>query len=154
MAQVTTDVSELDIIGWSVLFNVGVGVSMMPAMGVGMTALPPNRIASGSALNQVAIRSFSALAVAGLGAVLTILQAQLMVGESNLMPSGPTLSPMVAHASEQGGTQMMALYSALQLDVAATAFADVFLVLGGCAAIGAVLGLLLPGRRRAAPGSR
>lgn len=154
MAQVTTDVSELDIIGWSMLFNVGIGVSMMPAMGVGMTALPPNRIASGSALNQVAIRSFSALAVAGLGAVLTVLQAQLMVDESDLMPTGPTLSPMVARASEQGGTQMQALHAALQLDVAATAFADIFLVLGACAAIAAVLGLLLPGRKRATPGAR
>ncbi|WP_345602358.1 DHA2 family efflux MFS transporter permease subunit [Pseudonocardia adelaidensis] len=151
MAQVTTDVSKLDVIWWSVLFNVGVGVSMMPAMSVGMNALPPNLIASGSALNQVAIRSVSALAVAGLGAVLTILQAELMVGESDLMPAGPTLSPMVARASEEGGATMHALYAALRLDVAATAFADIFLVLGGCAALGALLGLLLPGRKR--PGS-
>lgn len=151
MAQVTTDVSKVDIIWWSVLFNLGVGVSMMPAMSVGMNALPPALIASGSALNQVAIRSVSALAVAGLGAVLTILQAQLMVGESVLMPTGPTMPPVVARASEEGGAQLRALYAALQLDVTATAFADMFLVLGGCAAIGALLGLLLPGRRRPGP---
>jgi len=151
MAQVTTDVSKSDIIWWSMLFNLGVGVSMMPAMSVGMNALPPQRIASGSALNQVAIRSVSALAVAGLGSVLTILQAQLMAGESVLMPTGPTMPPLVARASEEGGMPMMALYSALRLDVSATAFADMFLVLGGCAALGALLGLLLPGRRRTAP---
>ncbi|GAA0901384.1 DHA2 family efflux MFS transporter permease subunit [Pseudonocardia zijingensis] len=145
MAQVTTDVSEIDIIGWSVLFNLGIGVSMMPAMSVGMNALPPHRIPSGSALNQVAIRSVSALAVAGLGAVLTVLQAQLMVGESDLMPVGPRMPPMLAHAAEEGGVAMQALYGAMRLDVAATAFADMFLVLGGCAAIGALLGLLLPG---------
>jgi EmrB/QacA subfamily drug resistance transporter len=151
MAQVTTDVSELDIIGWSMLFNLGVGVSMMPAMSVGMNALPPNRIASGSALNQVAIRSVSALAVAGLGAVLTILQAQLLAGESGLVPVRPDMPLAVARASEEGGVELQALYAALQLDVSATAFADMFLVLGGCAAIGALLGLLLPGRKR--PGS-
>ncbi|OZM78956.1 DHA2 family efflux MFS transporter permease subunit [Pseudonocardia sp. MH-G8] len=149
MAQVTTNVSESDVIWWSVLFNVGVGLSMMPAMSVGMNALPPDRIASGSALNQVAIRSVSALAVAGLGAVLTILQAQLMVGESVLMHTGPAMPPTLARASEEGGVTLRALYAALQLDVAATAFADIFLVLGGCAAIGALLGLLLPGRKRA-----
>jgi EmrB/QacA subfamily drug resistance transporter len=150
MAQVTPDVSELDIIRWSVLFNIGIGISMMPAMSVGMNALPPSRIASGSALNQVAIRSVSALAVAGLGAVLTILQAELLVGESVLVPVGPTLPPMVARASAEGGVELQALYSVLKLDVAATAFADIFLVLGGCAAIGALLGLLLPGRKRPA----
>lgn len=61
------------------------------------------------------------------------------------------MPPVVARASEEGGAQLRALYAALQPDVSATAFADMVLVLGGCAAVGALLGLLLPGRGR--PGS-
>ncbi len=160
LAQITRDVPKENVIFWASVFNLGLGLTMMPVTSGGVAALAPRLVNSGSALNQVGLRSASALAVAALGALSTAQSAQMMSDRGAMVNTGlgprpagaaaPATATATAAAGKGGATDLYPLYSVLKLEVTATAYANMFVLLAAMCALAGVLALFMPGRRPAA----
>lgn len=149
LAHITRDIPKDTVIIWASVFNLGLGLTMMPVISGGVAALAPKLVDSGSALNQVGLRSASALAVAALGALSTAQSAQMMADRGALLGLRPTLPQAVDAGAEEGAAGLYALYSLLKLEVTATAYANMFVLLAAMCALAGVLALFMPGRRPA-----
>jgi EmrB/QacA subfamily drug resistance transporter len=153
LTQITTDTPREDIILWTAVRNVGTGLAMMPIMTAGVAALPQAMVSAGSALNNVTQRVASSLAVAGFGAMITAQQAQLMADRGALL-NDPDSLPQLRQAKEQGAAGLLPIYQKLSHEVAATSYANAFLVVAGLCAVGVLLALMLrsgPARPAASP---
>ncbi|HEY0573814.1 MAG TPA: DHA2 family efflux MFS transporter permease subunit [Pseudonocardia sp.] len=153
LTQVTTDTPREDIILWTAVRNIGTGLAMMPIMTAGVAALPHAMVSAGSALNNVTQRVTSSLAVAGFGAMITAQQAQLMADRGALL-NDPDSLPQLRQAKEQGAAGLLPIYQKLSQEVAATSYANAFLVVAGLCAVGVLLALMLrsgPARPAAFP---
>ena len=142
LAHITTDTPRGDIMLWTSVRNIGTGLAMMPIMTAGVAALPKAMVGSGSALNNVAQRVSSSLSVAVFGAMIASQQAQLISDRGALLGSNPT-DPVLAKAMGDGSGGLLSIYQALTQRVAATTYANTFLVVSLLCAIAVGLALLL-----------
>jgi len=153
LTQITTDTPREEIILWTSVRNIGTGLAMMPIMTAGVAALPLAMVSAGSALNNVTQRVASSLAVAGFGAMITAQQAKLMADRGALL-NNPDSLPQLKQAREQGAAGLLPVYQKLSQEVAATSYANAFLVVAGLCAAGVLLALMLragPARPAASP---
>jgi EmrB/QacA subfamily drug resistance transporter len=123
--RVTTPQSE--IIGLLCLRAVGMGLSMMPIMTGGISAVPPSHVGFASAFNNVAQRVSSALGLAVLTAFMTIQQAQLSADRAGMVAADlqmPALTP--GPTGQVLGT--MAVYEQTRTQVFVSSLDDVMLI--------------------------
>src|SRR5882762_5681361 len=72
MVGISADTTRPEMVLWTVIRAAGISMAFMPIMTVGLAALPPSIINSGSAISQIAQRVSNALGVAALGALSTV----------------------------------------------------------------------------------
>jgi MFS family permease len=153
MVGITADTTRPEMVLWTVIRAAGISMAFMPIMTVGLAALPPSIINSGSAISQIAQRVSNALGVAALGALSTVQQAQLYADRSSLLTgTGPNVLPQVQAMQQQGGQAgLLPLWQQMQTQVMAQTYSNIFLV----TTIGSVVALILTfflKRGRPAPG--
>ncbi|GAA5173052.1 DHA2 family efflux MFS transporter permease subunit [Pseudonocardia eucalypti] len=149
LAGTTADLTREHLILWTCVRGWGLGLAMMPIMTAGIAAVPPSRTNQASALNNVARQVAGALGLAGLAALASIQQAQLMANRAALTTIGHA---GVDPAAPGAMTQLYGRYRELSLQVLATSYANIFLVVAGITAAGVVLALgMRPPPRRGGP---
>jgi EmrB/QacA subfamily drug resistance transporter len=140
----TTDLTRADIIMWTCVRGIGMGLALMTIMTAGLGAVPPAQTNQASALNNVARQVSGALGLAVYSAMSTAQQAQLMANRSPLLTeSGPTVDPRVLAMEKQGPAGLLPLWQQLQLHVAAEAYGNIFLITAATTGAGVVLALFL-----------
>lgn len=139
------------IIFWTCVRGVGVGLAMMPMMTAGLDAVAPEQSNQASALNNVSRQVGGALGLAGLSALSTTLQSQLLADRAALVPES-VLPPTVDPHSSSGFSQLYGVYRHLQLEVLGTTYGNLFLLVAFVTGAVAVLGFYLP-KRSGASGS-
>jgi EmrB/QacA subfamily drug resistance transporter len=145
LAGITPDVPRGQLVLWTTIRNFGVGLSMMPIMAAGISALPPALVNAGSTLSNVTLRVASSLGVAGFGGLLTTQHAQLMADRGALLGTHPAGLP-AGHLGDRSG--LLPLYLQLTQKVTTTTYANAFYLVFLLTAGGAVLALLLRSRAR------
>jgi EmrB/QacA subfamily drug resistance transporter len=151
LAGITPDVPRSELILWTTIRNVGVGLSMMPVMASGISALPGALVNSGSTLSNVMLRVASSLGVAVFGGLQTAQQAQLMADRGAFLTNSPAAPSALHEAAHQGVGGLAPLYQQLTQSVSSTTYANAFYLVGVLTGVGAVLALLLrSGRPRPA----
>ena len=152
MCDLQSGTTRETLMWWTSLRAVGLGLSMMPIMTAGMSALPPELTSAGSAWQNVAQRVSGSLGLAGLGAMVTGQRDQLMADRSALIPFGhPGSIPQLHSAMQQGTSGLLGLYTKLQTSVLATTYANVFLIAAVLSGLAIFLGLRLPTKAKATP---
>lgn len=152
MATVTTASSYLVIAGALVLLGIGMGITVAPATGSIMSAVPINKAGVGSAVNDTTREVGGALGIAVLGSIAnSAYRAEI---DGDVLARLPSDAADAAGESIGAATQIAAslpaeIGQALQ-SAAGDAFTDAFsrslLVAGGVALVMGV-GVLIAGRR-------
>jgi EmrB/QacA subfamily drug resistance transporter len=137
LSGISADVTRHEIILWTCIRAGGVGMSMMPVMTGGLSALSHDLTSSGSSINTVVQRVSAALGLAGLTALATAQQSTLAAAREGLLSAS---NPQVAHL---GLGQLYGLYRTTQIQVLANSYSNVFLLTGALTAVAAVGGLFL-----------
>lgn len=140
-----------DLIMWTSIRNIGIGLAMMPMMTAGVSSLSDDLTSAGSAMNNVVQRVSSSIAVAVFGALNTGSAAQVMADWGSNVVTGPGAAPAVAQAQHQGTTGMLGLYQQLASAATTTTYANGFLISAVLCAGAAVLALFM--RHGKAPSS-
>ncbi|MBV8995445.1 MAG: hypothetical protein JO287_17495 [Pseudonocardiales bacterium] len=109
----------------------------------GLSALPPDILNSGSALNNVVQRVSQAIGLGGLTALATILQAQDLADRSGLLDPVTVTDPRITALRQQGPLGLYPLWQRTNLGVLASAYSNIFLVITILLLIGALLALFL-----------
>jgi hypothetical protein len=152
LAQLTADTPESSIVLWTTVRSLGTGLAMMPIMTAGIAGLPTALTSSGSAMNNVAQRVSSSVAVAVFGGLIASQQAQLLSDRGGLLGNDVNSLPQLQSAAAQGPSGLLAIYLQLQKYVASETYANAFLVVSIMCAGGALLALMLrSGPPQAAP---
>ncbi|HEX4247412.1 MAG TPA: DHA2 family efflux MFS transporter permease subunit [Pseudonocardia sp.] len=152
MVGITADTTRPEMVLWTVVRAAGISMAFMPIMTVGLAALPPAIINSGSAISQIAQRVSNALGVAALGALATTQQAQLYADRSSLITStGPNVLPQVQSMQQGGQAGLIPLWQQMQTEVMAQTYSNIFLVTTVGSAVALILTFFLK-RGRPAPG--
>jgi hypothetical protein len=148
MKDISPASSRPEFVFWLAIRNFGTGLAFMPIMTGSISVLPVRLISRASAINNIVLRVSSALGLALLTAMLTTQQAQQLADRSVFLPSvapgNPGLQGVGASPSGVAG-----LFNATQLQVFGSALGDVFLLTAALSALGALLALFLPRRRKA-----
>ncbi|HEY1967327.1 MAG TPA: DHA2 family efflux MFS transporter permease subunit [Pseudonocardia sp.] len=139
LAGLTPDVPKGQLILWTTVRSIGVGLSMMPVMTTGIAALPVALVSSGSTMSNVALRVASSLGIGGLGGLLTAHVAQLLADRGGASTGAP-----------RDPARLLPIYLELNRGVTTTAYANGFYLVGLITLGGAVLAVLLPSGRPAA----
>jgi EmrB/QacA subfamily drug resistance transporter len=148
LSGINADVTREEVIVWMSVRSLGLGLSMMPIMTGGISALPPSKVSSGSAFNNVIQRTSAAFGLAALTALATSQQTQITADRSGLLRLG-TGSQQLHEMAKQGALGLYPLWRRLELETLAQAYSDVFLVVSGLTLVSAGLALFL--RHGAAP---
>jgi EmrB/QacA subfamily drug resistance transporter len=148
MHMITLDTSRAHLMWLLMLQYGGFGLGMMPLFSAGLAVLPAAYNNTASAFNNVVQRTAAALGVAVFTAILTLQQAQLMAGRSALLPAN-TPVPHVGPPGTADWTGLYATYHQMELRVFAGGVSNLFLVMAGLCAVGALGALML--RSGAAP---
>jgi EmrB/QacA subfamily drug resistance transporter len=151
LAGMTPDVPRHQIILWTTVRAVGVGLSMMPIMTVGLAQLSGRQADSGNVMNNVAMRVASSLGVAVVGGLVTTQHAQLMADRSGFVTGGAVTPAVLARAAARGASGLAVYYQELNKTVAAVTYANAFHAVGWLTALGLLLAVLLPNRARPRP---
>jgi hypothetical protein len=86
----------------------------------------------------------AALGLAALTGLATSQQAQDMTDRSGLLRAGGAAAdPRIVQMSQQGTSGLLGVWQQLQVEVAAQAYSDVFLIAGCCTLAGVVLAFFL-----------
>ncbi|HZZ48256.1 MAG TPA: DHA2 family efflux MFS transporter permease subunit [Pseudonocardia sp.] len=150
LAGITVDTSRPELIGWLVLRAFGLGLTVVPILAGGMSALPPALVNDGSALRTLAQRITAGLGLTLLSAMQLQQQAQLYSDRAALMRV--ETNSELAHLASRGPSVVIGLWQQVTVRAATDAYANVFLVTGALTLIGAVLAaVLLPTGRPGAP---
>ena len=136
MSGLNLNTSRGEIIWWTCLRAVGMGLGMMSVQASGLSALKPEQTNSGTAINNVVQRVSAALGLAALSAWVTLLQAQLLADRGALIPAGPAVAQLGLPALYQ-------LYQGINLEVFARAVTNMFQVTAGITVLAACLSLFL-----------
>ena len=143
LAQLTADTPQATIVLWTSVRNLGTGLAMMPIMTAGIAALPTALTSSGSAMNNVAQRVSSSVAVAAFGGLIASQQAQLLADRGGLLGNDVNSLPQLQSAAAQGPSGLLAIYLQLQKYVVTESYANAFLVVSIMCAGGVLLALML-----------
>ena len=143
LAHLTADTPQTSIVLWTTVRNLGTGLAMMPIMTAGIAGLPTALTSSGSAMNNVAQRVSSSVAVAVFGGLIASQQAQLLSDRGGLLGNDVNSLPQLQAAAAQGTTGLLAIYTQLQKYVVSETYANAFLVVSIMCAGGALLALML-----------
>lgn len=137
MTGLTLNTSTGEIIWWSCLRAVGVGLAMMSVQSSGLSALDPLLTNSGAAINNVVQRVASGLGLAALSALMVGQQAQLSADRFALITAA---DPQVAHLGVLG---MYQVAQNTTLEVTVTSFTNMFEITTWLTVLAAALGLFL-----------
>jgi EmrB/QacA subfamily drug resistance transporter len=140
LTRINIDLPRPELIACLMIRAAGLALSMMPIMTSGIASLPAAQVNSGSAFNTLTQRVTAALGLAGLSGLATAQQAQFMANRSALLN---TADPSVAALAGKGPSALLPLWQQLQVEVAAQAYSNVFLLAGWCTIGGALLALRL-----------
>jgi EmrB/QacA subfamily drug resistance transporter len=144
LCGISADLTNSDIVVWTMIRSLGVGLSMMPIMTAGVAALPPHLISFGSAINNLAQRGFAAFGVAALTAFTVANQAQLMADRNGLVKAiNAGSDPRILQLSGQGPMGLYPLLLKTQAQVQAQTYSNAFLVCTVLTVIGLVLAFFL-----------
>jgi EmrB/QacA subfamily drug resistance transporter len=135
MKDINPDTPDHLIILWTCVRAAGNGLAMMCIFAAGLAVLPPHLASNGGAINNVGQRVASALGLAIVVAVQTFTQDKLVHDRGQLIEAAdhPGLDP----------TQLYLYWRQLQLEAAADAYGNVFLLSAAFTAVGAVTALWL-----------
>jgi EmrB/QacA subfamily drug resistance transporter len=140
MSAITPEMTRTDIIFWTSVRGIGLGLSIMPIMTAGLAALPAAQTNEGSALNNVARQTAGALGLAVLSAISTSQQAQLLADRGTLMPAGT----LAGDLSTPGVfARLYGRYEYLSSQVLATSYANLFLVIAAVTGAGVLLAIFM-----------
>jgi EmrB/QacA subfamily drug resistance transporter len=153
LTGLNADLPRPELAGWMMIRSAGIGLAMMPIMTSGISSLPPSVIGAGSTFNTLFQRVASALGLAALTAMATNQQAQ-QLAERSALPhgTGANAAPRILAMSHQGPAGLIPLWRQLHLEVQAQAYANIFLITGAAALVGAVSALWLRHGRPAGGG--
>ncbi|MDT7628592.1 MAG: hypothetical protein QOI50_522 [Pseudonocardiales bacterium] len=140
MSAITPEMTRTDIIFWTSVRGIGLGLSIMPIMTAGLAALPAAQTNEGSALNNVARQTAGALGLAVLSAISTSQQAQLLADRGTLMPAG---TPAGDLSTPGVFAQLYGRYEYLSSQVLATSYANLFLVIAAVTGAGVLLAIFM-----------
>ncbi|MDT7667840.1 MAG: hypothetical protein QOC74_623 [Pseudonocardiales bacterium] len=140
MSAITPEMTRTDIIFWTSVRGIGLGLSIMPIMTAGLAALPAAQTNEGSALNNVARQTAGALGLAVLSAISTSQQAQLLADRGTLMPAG---TPSGDLSTPGVFAQLYERYEYLSSQVLATSYANLFLVIAAVTGAGVLLAIFM-----------
>ena len=144
LTGLNADLPRPELAMWMVVRSVGIGLAMMPIMTSGISSLPPSTMSTGSAFNTLFQRVSSALGLAALTAMATAQRAQIMADRAALMSGqGANADPRVLTMQQQGPGGLIPLWRQLGVEVQAQVDANVFLLAGAAALVGAFLALFL-----------
>jgi EmrB/QacA subfamily drug resistance transporter len=141
LAGITLDTPRPELIAVLYLRAFGLGLTVVPILAGGMSALPPALVDDGSALRTLAQRITSAVGLSLLTAMQLRQQAQLYTDHATLMQLGT--NPQLAHLASQGPSVLIALWQQVSVRAATEAYANVFLVAGAATLVAAVLAAFL-----------
>ena len=146
MHVITPEMGRGLIIVANCVRNAGVGLALIPVMTGSMVRLPTERIAQASAINNLVGRLSASLALPMLTAFLIQQQAQQYLSASGLYPAVSPGFPSLQAIASGGAAAVQGLYLTVQNQAFASGLDDLFLLMAGLLAIGALLSLLLPGK--------
>ena len=138
LCGINPNMSDGDVILWTVVRAAGNGLAMMPIMTAGLAAIPAEYTSSGSPVNNIAQRVSGSLGLAVMTVLATNQQNQLMADRSALITANSGL-PEVQQLTQQGPAGLYGYYLQLQGHVTGQAYSNMFLV---CALL-TVVGLFL-----------
>jgi EmrB/QacA subfamily drug resistance transporter len=150
MHSMTPDTTRPEFMFWLAIRNLGTGLAFMPIMAGSISVLPMRLVSRASALNNIVLRVSSALGLALLTALMTGQQAQQLNDRSALLPAVDPGSTALQGVADHGQSGVIGLANSVGLQIFGSAIADLFLLIAGLTAIGVLLALMLPDKRRAA----
>jgi EmrB/QacA subfamily drug resistance transporter len=142
LRTITLDTTTAHITWLLMLQYGGLGIGLMPLFSAGLAVIPPAFTNTASALNNVVQRTAAALGVAVFTAILILQQAQLMAGRAELVPAN-TPTPDLGPPGTPDWTGLYATYRQAELQVFVTAISNLFFIMAGLCALGALGALLL-----------
>jgi EmrB/QacA subfamily drug resistance transporter len=142
LCQISPEMSTGDVILWTCVRAAGNGLAMMPIFTAGLAAIPREYASSGSSVNNIAQRVSAAFGLAGMTALATNQQNQLMADRSALIQHGSSL-PAVRTFAEQGVSGLLSYHQQLQIKVTAQAYSNTFLVAAWLTVVGIGLAFLM-----------
>ena len=148
MTGINLNTSKGEIIAWTCLRSLGMGMGMMSVTATGIGALDARLTNSGTALNNVAQRVSAALGLAALSAFLSGQEAQLSADRGGLLTA---TDPRIARSG------MVALYQfskSVTLEEFATALSNTFAITTWVTVLAALLALGLRSGPSNAPHKR
>ena len=154
MMKINFDMTRTEIILRLMMFAGGMALCFMPIMTGGMSALPPEIVSAGSAINTLVQRVIAAIGLAGVTALTTIQKAQLLASRSAMLQSsGANMDPRIAHMQSQGTGGLISLFTQLTNEITSESYSDAFLVVGVCVLAAVPLAFFLPKGRPAGGGA-
>jgi EmrB/QacA subfamily drug resistance transporter len=151
LSHITVDVPNSRVVLGLVVLAAGLGLSMMPIMTSGLSALTSTLTASGSAISTLAQRISGAFGLAILTALVTADRAQFWADRAPLVPgTGADIDPRIAAMTQQGNSGLVGLWQQLSNEVQTQAYRNALLVAAVIACVGVLLALFIPATRPAA----
>ncbi|MDT7697567.1 MAG: hypothetical protein QOI75_6937 [Pseudonocardiales bacterium] len=144
LCGINADMTPQEVVVWTWIRGVGNALAMMSIMTAGLDAVPAHQVNQASAVNNAVQRVSASLGLAVLTAIATSQQAQLTADRSSLLRApGPAATAELNTLASRGFEGLYPLYQRTQLTVMASAYSDVFLIITGVTAAGAILALTL-----------
>lgn len=154
LAGMTTSTPQGDIILWTSVRNIGIGLAMMPMMTSGVSALTPALTSAGSAMNNVVQRVVGSVAVALFGAINIGAAAQITTDWGSLVQSGPQALPQLTQMQSKGPLGIYSVYQQLESAATTVTYANGFFISALLCVGGAVLALgMRSGKAKSATGA-
>ncbi|OZM77315.1 MDR family MFS transporter [Pseudonocardia sp. MH-G8] len=141
LSRINVDITRGELILGMVVMATGMALGMMPIMTGGLSVLPPEFSASGSAFNTLMQRVSSALGLAMMTALVQDNSASFMADRSTMLQSGS--SAQLTELEQQGASGMLPLYEEVSGQVQAAAYSSGFFIAGSLTLVGVLLALFL-----------
>jgi EmrB/QacA subfamily drug resistance transporter len=152
LVGITVDTPRPELVGWLLLRASGLGLTLVPILAGGMSALPPALVNDGSALRTLAQRIVAGMGLTLVSAMQLQQQAQLFSDRAGLMRVGANSE--LAHLAARGGSTLTGLWQQVTVRAATDSYSNVFLVVGVLSLVGALLAAWLLPTGRPTPGGK
>lgn len=139
LVGITVDASRPELAAWLCVRSIGLGLTVVPILAGGMSALPPALVDDGSALRTLAQRITVTLGLALLSAMQLRQQTQLYTDRVTLLQIGT--DQQLTHPLGQNALYGLAQQTAVR--AATESYSNVFLVAGVATLAGALLAAVL-----------
>jgi EmrB/QacA subfamily drug resistance transporter len=143
LVDITVDANRPQLMAWLIVRAFGLGLTLVPILAGGMSALAPALVNDGSALRTLAQRIIAGIGLTLLSAMQLRQQAQLYSDRAALMRVGNNTE--LAHLAAKGPSVLIGLWQQISVRAATDSFSNVFLVTGLLTLVAALLAAwLLP----------